>query len=197
MKKSLIILSLVLAVCMFGGAAVAEEGFEHAFQIIPIVPEGFDVVEEVWQDPYLGTLKLSSSKADKPTLFVVVAYNDSISHLTFNDETIGTDEVKSYIDSVAYDAETESAIPYRIENTGLGTGVVIFERATATEFYSIWRGYEVSLYAYNLDAEGNESKLTEDQVSLVMKFLTDMDFNKVVVDEATEAPAAPAEAPAA
>ena len=38
MKKTLIILSLVMAVCMFGGAAVAEEGFEHAFRIIPIVP---------------------------------------------------------------------------------------------------------------------------------------------------------------
>ena len=197
MKKTLIILSLVLAVCMFGGAAVAEEGFEHAFQIIPIVPEGFDVVEEVWQDPYLGMLTLQSSSRGKPALTLIVAYNDSIEYLTFNDESINTDEVKAYIASVAYDYEQEAAIPYRIENTGLGTGVVIFERATATEFYSIWHGYEVSLYAYNLDAEGNESKLTEDQVSLVMKFLTDMDFSKVVVDEATEAPAAPAETPAA
>ncbi len=185
MKKAvLILLSVMMALCAFSCAAeTAQEKIEPAFRLTPIVPEGYDVVDEEWQDPYLGMLTLKSSDLSKPALMVLVAYNDSIEYLTFNDETVATDEVKSYIDTVAYDYERETPIPYKVENTGLGTGVVIFDRATSTEFYSIWHGYEVSLYAFNLDAEGNESSLTPEQKSLVMKFLTDLDISKVIEEE--------------
>ncbi len=184
MKKTMtVLLSLMLALCVFSCSAETTEGkVEPAFKLVPIVPEGYDVVDEEWQDPYLGMLTLKSSSRGKPALTLIVAYNDSIEYLTFNDESIHTDEVKAYIASVAYDYEQEAAIPYRIENTGLGTGVVIFDRVSATEFYSIWHGFEVSLYAYNLDAEGNESSLTDDQKALVMKFLTDLDITKVLVE---------------
>ena len=185
MKKTvLILLSVMLALCAVSCAAeTVQEPVVPAFRLIPIVPEGYDVVDEEWQDPYLGMLTLKSSDLSRPALMVLVAYNDSIEYLTFNDESIGSDEVKTYIDTVAYDYEREAPIPYTVENTGLGTGVVIFDRATSTEFYSIWHGYEVSLYAFNLDAEGNESSLTPEQKSLVMKFLTDLDISKVIEEE--------------
>ena len=127
MKKTvLILLSVMLALCAVSCAAeTVQEPVVPAFRLIPIVPEGYDVVDEEWQDPYLGMLTLKSSDRSKPALMVLVAYNDSIEYLTFNDESIGSDEVKTYIDTVAYDYEREAPIPYTVENTGLGTGVVI------------------------------------------------------------------------
>lgn len=188
MKKFFLILLaavLLLSACSCFAEAVQKQ-VVPAFQFVPVVPEGYDVVQEEWEDPYLGHLTLRSSSLEKPVLMAVVAYNDSLNELTFNNETIGTDFVKNYIESIAYDSEREALIPYTVENTGLGTGVVIFDRASSTEFYSIWHGYEVSLYAFNLDAEGNESSLTDEQKALVMKFLTDLDITKIVVEETAE-----------
>ena len=188
MKKALsIVLSTVLMVvavsCFAETAAVT---VKPAFEIIPILPESYSVTYEDWADPYLCLMTFESSDPQKPTLQLLVGYNDGLEYLTFNDETIKSEDVQLYIDSISYDYELESAIPYTVQNTGLGTGVVIFNRTNATEFYSIWHGYEISLYAFNTDENGTELPLTDEQVTAVMQFLTDMDFAKVVHDEVEE-----------
>ena len=65
--------------------------------------------------------------------------------------------------------------------------VLINDPEGYTEFYSVWHGYEVSLHCANLNEQNEPKPLTDDQIAVIMQFLTDMDFQKVI--EEVEEPA--------
>ena len=178
---------LICAVLLLSISAVcAEESAESeivpAFEVIVSVPEGYTLEGPVYHTPYICGSQYKPQSEDRPTLALVVSYNDSASDITFNDDMSEAD-LESYINKVGEDPESGEVVPYTIQKTGLGTKVAVFSHPEgAIEYYSIWHGYEVSLYAYNGDPEGELKPITDEQNDAIMAFLTEMDFAKLIVE---------------
>lgn len=184
MKKTvfalLCALILILSLTACAEETQALQPVVPAFRLIPVIPDSYKLIEENWPDPYLGTMLITSDQPGKPTLMLIVAYNDVMHDITFNDEGMETDIVKAYIEQAAQDYETGVSIPYTIRKTGLGTSIVIFDYADSTEFYSIWHGYEVSLSAWDEDENGVIINVSDQQKDMILQFLTDLDITTVV-----------------
>ena len=184
MKKLLSwLLCAVLLMCV--PAVFAEESAEPeivpAFEIIVSVPEGYTLDGPTYITPYICGSQYNPQSEDKPTLALIVSYNESASDITFNDDMSEAD-LESYINQVAEDPETGEVAPYTIQKTGLGTKVVVFSYTEcAKEYYSIWHGYEVSLYAF-CGTVDEVKPITEEHDNAIMAFLTEMDFAKLIAE---------------
>ena len=187
MKRTL---SVILAVSMLlcCAAAFAENGIVPAYKLITVIPEGYETSGEHWVDPFIVVMSLNPTAEGKPSVLLVVSYNDAFSDMTFNSDMPEAD-FKAQIDQLTYNEETGEQMKYTVQETGLGTRVVLINDPEGyTEFYSVWHGYEVSLHCANLNEQNEPKPLTDDQIAEIMQFLTDMDFQKVI--EEVEEPAA-------
>ncbi len=186
MKKVLsVLLTIALLLCSVSVFAEAEEKTEvvPGFELIIVVPEGYESLGEEWTTPFYVSETLRPTANDKPAIMVVVSYNDAVSDITFNDEMPEAD-FEAQVNQLVIDEETGEAMPYTVMKTGLGTKVVVINDPDGyTEFYSIWHGYEVSLMAANFDADNHPTPPTDEQIAVIMQFLTDMDFQKVIEDK--------------
>ena len=183
MKKVLsVLLTIALLLCCASVFAETEEETEvvPAFDLIIVVPEGYESQGENWITPFIVSETLAPTADEKPAMMVVVSYNDAFSDITFNDEMSDAD-FEAYVNALVVDEETGEATPYTVMKTGLGTKVVVISDPDGfTEFYSIWHGYEVSLMSANFDADLNATPPTDEQIAVIMQFLTDMDFQKII-----------------
>lgn len=187
MKK---MLSVLLAVSMLlcCAAAFAENEIVPAYKLITVIPEGYESTGEEWVNPFIVVMGLKPTVEGKPTVLLVVSYNDAFSDMTFNAD-MKEEDFKAQVDQLTYNEETGVQMEYSVQETGLGTRVVLIKDAEGdTEFFSIWHGYEVALHCTNLNEQNEPTPLTEDQIAVIMQFLTDMDFQKVI--EEVEEPAA-------
>ncbi len=187
MKKTLsVLLAVSLLLCC--AAAFAEAAIVPAYKLVTVVPEGYEPGVEEWIDPFIVTMTLKPTAEGKPSLLLLVSYNDAFSDMTFNSD-MSDEEFKTQIDQLTYNEETGEQMEYSVQETGLGTRVVKIDHTEGyTEFYSVWHGYEVSLHCANFNENNEPAPLTEDQVAVIMQFLTDMDFQKVI--EEVEEPVA-------
>lgn len=198
MKKLLsVLLTVALLLCcvsVFAETEAAESETAEAkaeivpgFKFITVIPEGYELIDESWQNPFIVSQMLKPVAEGKPAIMTLVSYNDAFSDITFNAD-MPEDEFKAMVDELVLNQETGEAMPYEIQETGLGTKVILIKMPDGyMEFYSIWHGYEVSLFCANFDAELNATLPTEEQIAVIMQFLTDMDFQTII--EEVEAPA--------
>ena len=119
----------------------------------------------------------------KPDFLLIIAYNDSMADVTLNDETMKDPDILAFIEDAAFDDEAGTLTPYTLDKTGLGTTIVIYEYAGATEFFTVWHGFEVALSATTTDADGVQRGISEEEQTLIMQFLTDLDISTLVIDE--------------
>jgi hypothetical protein len=186
MKKVLsVLLTIALLLCNISVLAESEEKAEviPGFDLIIVVPEGYESMGEEWTTPFLVSEALRPTEDDKPAIMVVVSYNDTFSDVTFNDEMPEAD-FEAQVNQLVIDEETGEALPYTVMKTGLGTKVIVINDPDGfTEFYSIWHGYEVSLMSANFDADNHATPPTDEQIAVIMQFLTDMDFQKVIEEK--------------
>ena len=192
MKK---VVSVLLALfLMLGGLCAsaettvsAEKAVTPLFEVSRIDPEGYAPSEVTWLSPSFCVIRMTPAAEGKPYMEIAISYDDSKSEITFNDE-MPEAEFLERAKAVMVNEETGEEIPYTVEKTGLGTKILIDtvsdDLGTASEFYSIWHGYEVSVYAYNKQGEAY-SAVTEDQQAMVLQFLTDMDFTKIISETAS------------
>ena len=187
MKKTIaLILAVSLLLCC--AAAHAESAVVPAYKLITVTPEGYESLGEEWINPFIVSLVLNPTAEGKPAIVVVVSYNDAFSDITFNSE-MPEEDFNKQVEQLTFNEETGEQLPYTVQETGLGTRVIkITYPEGNTEFYSIWHGYEVSLHCANINEQNELSPVTEEQAAVIMQFLTDMDFQKII--EETEEPAA-------
>lgn len=187
MRKMLsVLLAVALLLCCV--SAFAESAVVPAYKLVTVIPEGYESTGESWIDPFIVTMALKPTAEGKPAVMLVVSYNDAFSDTTFNSE-MAENDFKAQIDQLTINEETGEQLAYTVRETGLGTRVVVIDHPDGyTEFYSIWHGYEVSLHCANFNEQNQPAPLTEEQTAVIMQFLTDMDFQKVI--EEVEEPAA-------
>ncbi len=186
MKKT--IATLLAVLMLFSCAALAEAPASEivpAFALTTITPDGYAAEDTVWYTPYMGLIRLVPLTADKPHINTVVSYNDSAADITFNDD-MAEEDFQSYVKLITTDPETGEEIPYTVEKTGLGTKVIIYTHTYATELYTIWHGYEVSVYAYVQTGEEPFASVpvTDEQLAVIMQYLTDMDISTLISEVA-------------
>ena len=177
------ILSLLLCAMLVYAVAAAEtagpEAPVLAYEVSVTVPEGYTSDGLIVLDTYKCCQQFLPEDEKKPRLVTIISYNESFADTTFNDQ-MPEEEFQACVSLIARDEETGEVLPYTVQKTGLGTKIIVFSaEAGATEYYTIWHGYEVSLYAYN-GTEDEALPVTKAQDKTIMQFLTDLDLSAVI-----------------
>ncbi len=171
MKKTLILLLCVCLISLAGTAGAASVDVNGAFKITCEVPDGYEMTSS-WVDSHLFTGKLSPSDPDQPVMLVTVAWSELSGGRTLNEYS--DEEIKALAETYSEDLP-DAKISY--DTTGLGTKLILFQVDSGSdphlEIFTIYKGYELSLYAY-VDNAGKSKPLTEDHIKLIRNFLTDM-----------------------
>ena len=147
------------------------------FTVECTIPDGYQYAEEyVDSITYTGVLA-DPADPTRPVVTIVIAYDDSYDFNRLNDLDQGRlDAWIEYIRS-SY-AEIYSEVKAQVLETGLGTKVVLFTAEQngeyMTELLTVYYGCECAAYVTCLDEEGNMTRVTDEQISLIMQFLTDM-----------------------
>ena len=184
MKK---VLALLLCVLLISACAIAEtaetaeteEAPALAYEVNVVIPEGYTSDGLSVLTPYLCAQLFVPEDASRPQLAVVISYNESFADVTFNDD-MDEEEFKACVDRITVDEETGAAADYAVQKTGLGTKIIVTSLTDgAKEYYSIWHGYEISLYAFNGTSE-EPQPITAEQDEMIMQFLTDLDLTTVI-----------------
>ncbi len=187
MKKTLsLLLAAVMLLCF--GASLAEEipdtEVNPMFDVKLVLPEGYQASEEDWVDPSYVYLELRSEDRSKPFIQLSISYEDLYSEVTFNRDTWDREIVQNCVSSLAYNPETQMPDEYTTRETGLGTVVMIINEADYTRFLTIWRGYQLTLFACDLTDGDATLPVGEASMDTVMQFLTDLDISEVIVEPA-------------
>ena len=185
--KKLLSLILVFAMTLCACAAFAEEGTDTEvtpmFSLSMTLPEGY-TAEEVWVDPCVVYVLLDNEDPSKPLIDVQISYEDIYSDVTFSRDVWETEEIQNHAASLAYDVETDDYDEYFSRDTGLGTVIMIIHEAEYTRMLTIWHGYMVTLFAADMAENGETTPISDETLEVIMKFLTDMDISKVIVENA-------------
>ena len=177
MKKFLAIL-LCLSM-LLGCAALAETekaslgivNVNGAFELKCALPEGYSL-EVLFSETHFCLASVNPEDELKPTLMISVAYNELYSDVErindLNEETL-----KGIEDSFRDEDDVE--ITYM--ETAYGTRLMVVKEVSDgvdyLDFYTIYKGYEVELVLIH----ANESEpITEAEIQMAVKFLSDMDF---------------------
>ena len=190
--KKIIALALCL-IMMCGCAALAETAEKETmgtltvggnFQIQCKIPDGYRMTILDTSNTKVVAL-VASEKENTPHITVSVAFNEEYTEF---DEATGTsralklndvsdevmEEIKaSFLDNML-DAEFEE------KETAYGTKLLIVkghvdEESSVVDFYSIYNSYEVEVIA-TMGQNAENGILTEEQIQMVIDFLSDMDF---------------------
>ena len=178
MKKALAIL-LCLVMLLGCAAALAEApeklylatvNMNGAFNLQCSLPEGYEFQEvESTDATYIAVFKIDENR---PMLTLSIAYNELYSDVArMND--LDAEALALIEDS--FRQEDEVDISYT--ETAYGTKVMMVKEIKDTvdfmEFYSVYLGYEIEVVAVSLNSEEG---LTDDQIKMVIDFLSNLDF---------------------
>ncbi len=180
MKKMLAIL-LCLSM-LLGCAALAETekaslgvvNVNGAFELKCALPEGYSV-EVLFSETHFCLASVNPEDETKPTLMISVAYNELYSDVErIND--LDEETLKRIEDSF----RDEDDVEITSMETAYGTRLMVVKEASDSvdylDFYTIYKGYEVELVL--IHANEGES-ITEAEIQMAVKFLSDMDFVSV------------------
>ncbi|MBR6706644.1 MAG: hypothetical protein IKI84_08200 [Clostridia bacterium] len=185
--KKLLSLILIFAMTFCACVSFAEEGPDTkvtpAFSLSMTLPEGYTATE-TWPDPYVVNVMLENEDPSKPLIGVQISYEDIYSDVTFSRDVWENEEIQNHAASLAYDVETEQYDEYFTRDTGLGTVIMIIHEADYTRMLTIWHGYMVTLFAADKAENGGAVPVSDETLEVIMKFLTDMDISKVIVENA-------------
>ena len=181
--KKLFSLILVFAITFCACAAFAGEETDVTpmFSLSMTLPEGY-TAKENWPDPYVVNVMLDNEDPSRPLIDVQISYEDIYSDVTFSRDVWETEEIQNYAASLAYDVETEEYDEYFTRDTGLGTVIMVIHEADHTRMLTIWHGYMVTLFAADRTEDGGSVPVSDETLEVIMRFLTDMDISKVIVE---------------
>ena len=179
MKKMLAILLCVSM--LLGCAALAETekaslgvvNVNGAFELKCALPEGY-TLEVLHSETHFCLASVNPEDETKPTLMISVAHNE----LYFDVERINDldEETLKKIESSFRD-EDDVEITYM--ETAYGTRLMVVKEVSDgvdyLDFYTIYKGYEVELVLIHAN-EGGPLPITEAEIEMAVKFLSDMDF---------------------
>ena len=197
MKKTiaLILCAVIALTCM----AVYAEGTEKTnigaisingvFDLKGTLPEGYSVkIRKMDNDEVLAWI--TSEDPEKPRMQLSIAYDEAYASVDrLNDlEESGFEALeKTFIDE-------DPTVEISYGDTGLGTRLLIAKQVndiySYVDFFSIYKGYMIEFVLLPAQNLGGES-LTEEQISMCIDFLTELDFDPVA--EESEETAEPEE----
>ena len=173
---------LAILLCVFmllGCAALAETekaslgvvNVNGAFELKCALPEGYSL-EVLFSETHFCLASVNPEDELKPTLMISVAYNELYSDVErIND--LDEESVKRIEDSFRDEDDVE--ITYM--ETAYGTRLMVVKEVSDgvdyLDFYSIYKGYEVELVLIHANAD---EPITEAEIQMAVKFLSDMDF---------------------
>lgn len=181
--KKVIAMLLSLALLLGCAAAVAEEPAKKeelgklnvfgSFTIQAAIPEGYEVTrmsDPVGQESLI-LADMKSEDETKPRFGLIIAFNDTITDYDrLNDVD---DELLAFFESTYTDQNEDYQISYA--ETEHGTKLLLAldpAEDGISSIYTIYKGYEIELYI----AAAPGQTLTQDQLDLCVKFLSDLDF---------------------
>ena len=177
MKKTFAILLCLAMLLSCAALAEAPEklylatvNMNGAFDLQCSLPEGYGFQEvESTDDTYIAVFKMDENR---PMLTLSIAYNELYSDV-FRMNDLDADALALIEDS--FRQEDEVDISYT--ETAYGTKVMMVKEIKDTvdymEFYSVYLGYEIEVVAVSLNSEEG---LTDDQIKMVIDFLSNLDF---------------------
>ena len=176
MKKTLAI--LVFLALVLGCAAMAETAektylatvdMNGAFRLQCALPEGYEI-EEIESNgaAYIAQFR---AEGDRPLLTLSIAYNDLYSDV-FRMNDLDAEAIALIEES--FRAEDDVNISYT--ETAYGTKLMVIQEADGSvdyvDFYSVYLGYEIEIVV----VAQNEDGLTDEQIQMVVDFLSELDF---------------------
>ena len=177
MKKFLAILLCVSM--LLGCAALAETekaslgvvNVNGAFELKCALPEGYSL-EVLFSETHFCLASVNPEDETKPTLMISVAYNELYSDVErIND--LDEETLKRIEDSF----RDEDDVEITSMETAYGTRRMVVKEVSDSvdylDFYTIYKGYEVELVLIHAN-EGEP--ITEAEIQMAVKFLSDMDF---------------------
>ena len=177
MKKTFAILLCLAMLLSCAALAEAPEklylatvNMNGAFDLQCSLPEGYGFQEvQSTDDTYIAVFKMDENR---PMLTLSIAYNELYSDV-FRMNDLDADALALIEDS--FRQEDEVDISYT--ETAYGTKVMMVKEIKDTvdymEFYSVYLGYEIEVVAVSLNSEEG---LTDDQIKMVIDFLSNLDF---------------------
>ena len=179
MKKFMAVL-----LCLFlllGGSVLAEGekaslgvvNVNGAFELKCALPEGYSV-EVLFSETHFCLASVNPDDEAKPTLMISVAYNELYSDVErIND----LDEETLQRIEASFREEDDVEITYM--ETAYGTRLMVVKEVSDgvdyLDFYTIYMGYEVELALIHLN-EGETLPITDTEIQMAVKFLSDLDF---------------------
>ncbi len=144
-----------------------------AFRLECNIPEGYALTSYA-ADPdwYFGILK--SDDADKPEVDISIAFDD-----IFSDVERLNDVDAETLAMIEESFSSEDTVEITYMETVYGTKLMVVKEAKENidfvDFYTIYKGYEVEV-VLTYGEEFAEKTITEEQIQMVVDFLSNMDF---------------------
>ncbi len=184
MKKT-IALILCLALLLCAGALAETAGKESlgtlnvngAFDIRCRLPEGYRMTI-LGSDSAVISALVFSDDGTKPTITLTIAFNESY---TENGTAMRLNDVPEDVLALIRESFLENAPGAVIEEreTAFGTKLLVVKgflgAMNFVDFYSIYQSYEVEVLV-TAGQEAEDKTLTEEQIQMIVDFLSDMDF---------------------
>ena len=180
---------LLCAALVFGCGLAAAEGTPQkedytivtvngVFNIRGITPEGYQLSDISNDSTTIGALFMNADAA-KPWFQLVISFVDEYAAVDWLND-LSEDDMKNLVGD---DPTVSDQI--NIMETDYGTKVMILRAADPTDdfacFVTLYKGYEVGLNLFpGPDSDGT---LTDEQIALAMKFLSDLDFVPITAGE--------------
>ncbi len=148
-----------------------------AFRLECSIPKGYVLTPyDADPDRYLGILR--SEDANKPVVVVSIAFNEIYSDV----ERLNDLDAES-LAMIEESFSSEDAVEIAYMETAYGTKLMVvkevLEGTDYIDFYTVYKGYEVEV-VLTYEDESTEKSITEEQIQMVVDFLSDMDFVPVV-----------------
>ena len=177
-KMTAMILCLVLALSCAAGLAEAAEktnigtvNVNGAFEARCVLPQGYTLETESEENGGLISMITCEDPA-KPTLMLSIMFDEMYADVEkLNDLD---DEAVAYIESTFTD---EYNVDISYTETAYGTKLMVVKELEGmfADVYTIYQGYEFE-FVLLPTAEGGAESLTEEQIQLVIEFLSNLDF---------------------
>ena len=183
MKRMLsAVLCLILLLgCSAGAEATQKEDYiivsvNGAFNIRGITPEGYKLTDISKSDTTIGAW-FNAEDQTLPSFVLIISFLEEYANIDrLNDLT--EEEMKELVDD-----DPTLNDEFDIVETDYGTKVMILRSNQPEDdfacFVTVYKGYEVGLNMF--PGTGSNGVLTDEQIALAMKFLSDLDFVPVEV----------------
>ena len=162
---------------------------EEVFNIKCKLPEGYTLsLDTELGDEQHIVASVVPADASKPVVRILIAYNDE--YTTFNEETkektamrlndVDAETMESIKESFITDGDMTD-VTYEETETAYGTKLLvvkgIYEGEETVIVYTIYKSYEIEIVTEA--AKSAEGDLTDEQVKMIVDFLSEMDFEEI------------------